>query len=96
MLRAIYKNNMKPKAKCSFEGCTKSVLAWELCAAHYKQRLRGGPLKPLRYSGPNKVLLGTIAVTPSCADRLAGEGPSANRTTSARLILEAWAAEKNK
>lgn len=33
---------------CSFDGCNEPVEANNLCAGHYQQHRRGGPLKPIR------------------------------------------------
>jgi hypothetical protein len=34
--------------RCSFTGCDRSFLAKGLCSAHYKQLMKGQPLRPLR------------------------------------------------
>lgn len=75
---------------CRFAGCKRVAYTRDLCATHYKQWQRGGKLAPVQQRGLGLLRIGTLRVTPTCAERLeaAGEG---SRTAGARLVLEAWA-----
>ena len=36
---------------CSFEGCDRELYCKEVCSAHYAQKRKGGPLRPLKVKG---------------------------------------------
>jgi len=55
---------------CRFEECERAVYARELCRAHYVQRKRGEPLRPIREVPGPVVLLGTLRVPADMAQRL--------------------------
>lgn len=68
---------------CTFPDCDRQPVALGLCAGHYRQQLRGKPLRPLR-TGPAKQ---TVAL------RLSPEAAEAVRDDYAGAVeaLERWA-----
>lgn len=72
-------------ARCSGPDCLRPAIAHGLCAAHYRQQLRGRELAPLRRRPevPREVV--ALRVSPRCRAAVLEDG------AGAREALEVWA-----
>lgn len=68
--------------------CGREIYAAGYCGAHYRQRLRGGPLRPISRDPEVRRAIVKLAVSPRAARRVAAD------KDGARGALEEWATKK--
>lgn len=84
-------NTHSPAQRCAFPRCGGPVLARGLCMAHYRQKLRGRELKPVRAG--DGVKIPGLTVSPRCAQALRARG---GVYVEAKAVLERWARRQKK